>query len=480
MHFLNPRFSQAARGLLHAQVQHRAVYLGAAVAVSLAAMRWQTKRRHMEQTTALPLNDKRIINAWAFFDWANSSYALTISVAIFPAYYASVTDEWVLVLGKSIPNTALYAYAISGAYLLLVLASPILSGIADYSGRKMAFLRFFTTVGALSCVSLFFFQGMEQLALGTIAFMLATIGFAGGLVFYNAYLPEIVTEDLYDRVSAKGFAYGYIGSVILLLLNLLVILHPSWFGIHDSTLAVRLAFVMVGLWWLGFALIPFSRLPKGDTSKPMDRLLWRGFEELRKVWRVVRHERNIKRFLLSFFCYSAGVQTILFLASIFAEKELHFGTSELIGIILILQIVAIGGAWLFARVSEWKGNKSALLSMLVIWTGICFMAYYVQDKGQFYVLAGGVGMVMGGIQSLSRSTYSKLIPEGTHDTASFFSFYDILEKLAIVLGTFSFGFIEQLTGGMRNSVLTLGVFFVASLAVLLFVRIEHARTEVEA
>ncbi len=439
----------------------------------------EDKTENMAEATARPLNDKRIINAWAFFDWANSSYALTISVAIFPAYYASVTDQWVRVLGKTMPNTALYAYAISAAYLLLALVSPILSGIADYSGRKMLFLRFFTTVGALSCVSLFFFQGMEQLALGTIAFMLATIGFAGGLVFYNAYLPEIVTEDLYDRVSAKGFAYGYIGSVILLVLNLMVIMKPEWFGIHDSSLAVRLAFVMVGVWWLGFALIPFTRLPGGHNDKPMDRLLWRGFEELRKVWQVVRQERNIKLFLFSFFCYSAGVQTVLFLASIFAEKELHFGTTELIGIILILQLVAIGGAWLFARVSEWRGNKFALVSMLLIWTSICFMAYYVENKTQFYFLAGGVGMVMGGIQSLSRSTYSKLIPEGAHDTASFFSFYDILEKLAIVLGTFSFGFIEQLTGGMRNSVLALGVFFLAGLALLLFVRIEHAQAEVD-
>ena len=415
----------------------------------------EDKTENMAEATARPLNDKRIINAWAFFDWANSSYALTISVAIFPAY------------------------AISAAYLLLALVSPILSGIADYSGRKMLFLRFFTTVGALSCVSLFFFQGMEQLALGTIAFMLATIGFAGGLVFYNAYLPEIVTEDLYDRVSAKGFAYGYIGSVILLVLNLMVIMKPEWFGIHDSSLAVRLAFVMVGVWWLGFALIPFTRLPGGHNDKPMDRLLWRGFEELRKVWQVVRQERNIKLFLFSFFCYSAGVQTVLFLASIFAEKELHFGTTELIGIILILQLVAIGGAWLFARVSEWRGNKFALVSMLLIWTSICFMAYYVENKSQFYFLAGGVGMVMGGIQSLSRSTYSKLIPEGAHDTASFFSFYDILEKLAIVLGTFSFGFIEQLTGGMRNSVLALGVFFLAGLALLLFVRIEHAHADLD-
>lgn len=431
------------------------------------------------------LNDRRTINAWAFFDWANSSYALVIAVAIFPAYFASVTEDVIMVGSLAVSNSALYAFSISAAYMIIAVFSPILSGIADYGGRKMFFLRFFTTLGAFACISLFFFQGTSadwtpakndlQLILGTGAFMLATIGFAGGLVFYNSYLPLIASEDQYDRVSARGYAFGYIGSVILLIANLLIIMNPGWFGIAESsTLPIRLAFVMVGLWWLGFALIPFSRLPSDEKIVSPPNLISRGVQELAKVWRIVRSEGNIKSFLISFFCYSAGVQTVLFLASTFAEKELQFGTGELIGIILLLQIVAIGGAYLFAKLSELRGNKFSLISMLLIWVGICLLAYFVESKLQFYVIAGAVGLVMGGIQSLSRSTYSKLIPENTEDTASYFSFYDILEKLAIVLGTFSFGIIEQLTGGMRNSILALTFFFITGLLLLLRVRVQRA------
>ncbi len=434
---------------------------------------------HMTTITSdFPLNDKKTINGWAFFDWANSSYALTIAVALFPAYYAGVTDDIVTVFGIDMPNTTLYAYAISAAYLIIALFSPLLSGIADYGGKRMFFLRFFTILGSISCISLFWFEDMGQLAVGTIGFMLATIGFAGGLVFYNSYLPLIVTEDRYDRVSAKGFSFGYIGSLILLGLNLWVVLSPETFGIApDSSLKYRIAFFMVGLWWIGFALIPFSRLPKDKKGKSKDNLLSKGIDELIKVWGEVKKMKNIKSFLISFFCYSAGVQTVIFLAAIFAEKELNFGTSELIGVIIVLQLVAIVGAYLFARISEIKGNKYSLIAMLVIWTLICVVAYKVQNDWQFYTIAGLVGLVMGGIQSLSRSTYSKLIPEETEDTTSYFSFYDILEKVAIVVGTFSFGFIEQLTGGMRNSVLALAVFFIVGLLILLTVKIQPGKVE---
>jgi len=424
------------------------------------------------QTT---LNNRRTINAWALFDWANSAFALVIAVAIFPAYFTQVTDDEVRVLGIHMSNSSLYAYAISAAYLVITLLSPLLSGIADYGGKRKTFLRFFTTIGALACISLYFFKGMGQLELGVIAFILGVIGFAGGLVFYNSYLPVIASKDQYDKVSARGFAFGYIGSVLLLLINLLVISKPTWFGLpEEGSMAVRLAFVMVGLWWLGFSIIPFRRLPADAKGRSQTKLITRGMEELRKVWRTVRHQRYIKAFLLSFFCYSAGVQTVLYLAATFAEKELQFDTGQLIGVILLLQIVAIGGAYLFARVSAWKGNKASLMVMLIIWTSICFCAYFVQTDMQFYIIAASVGTVMGGIQSLSRSTYSKLLPEKTADTTSYFSFYDVLEKTAIIIGTFSFGFIEQLTGSMRLSVLLLGVFFVAGLLALIRVNVEPA------
>jgi MFS transporter, UMF1 family len=436
------------------------------------------------------LNNPRTIRAWAFFDWANSAYALVIAVAIFPAYYSQITGDRIGLWGDiTVSNSGLYAFTISAAYLLIAALSPFLSGIADYGGKKKGFMRFFTTMGSLACVGLFFFEGQAgldteavqpfgQIFFGTATFMIATIGFAGALVFYNAFLPEIASEDQYDRVSAKGFSYGYIGSVILMIFNLLMITYPAAFGLpENSSLPVRLSFVSVGIWWFGFAQIPFRRLPADKGGIPMGKLLKKGYQELVKTWKIVRSERNMLRFLAAFFFYSAGVQTVLFMAATFAEKELRFETGQLIILILILQLVAIGGALGFARVSELMGNKLALIIMLCIWSGICITAYFVESNLQFYVIAVAVGTVMGGIQSLSRSTYSKLLPVDTKDTASFFSFYDILEKTAIVLGTFSFGFIEYLTGGMRSSILALIFFFLVGLTLVSFVKIKHTRVE---
>jgi len=339
----------------------------------------------------------------------------------------------------------------------------------------MFFLRFFTVLGAAGCLSLFLFRGMPSLAIGVTGFIVAMIGFAGGLVFYNSYLPQIVTEDRFDRVSARGFSFGYIGSVLLLLANLWMIMNAEMLGFANQGVATRVSFVMVGLWWIGFAQIPFRRLPGDPKDRPKEQLLTRGFRELAKVARTVSKSKNILLFLSAFFCYSAGVQTAIYLAATFAEKELKFETVELIIIILILQLVAIGGAYLFAKVSEWRGNKLSLMVTLVIWTGICFAANQVYTKTQFYFLAGAVGLVVGGIQSMSRSTYSKLIPTETKDTTSYFSFYDVLEKVAIIIGTFGFGFIEQVTGSMRMSVLLLAAFFMLGMVILSRVRIQHSR-----
>jgi len=419
------------------------------------------------------LNDKKTINAWALFDWANSAFALVITVAIFPAYFTTVTAETVSILGIEMSNSTLFAYAISGSYLIIALFSPLLSGIADSGGKKKFFLQLFTTIGSIGCLSLFFYDHGSPVALGVIGFMMGMIGFAGGLVFYNSYLPEIATEDRYDSVSAKGFSYGYIGSVLLLCINLVIIQKPEWFGLADTgTLAARIAFLMVGLWWIGFALIPFKILPADPKRKLQKGLLASGINELKKVWNELKTQANIKAFLFSFFCYSAGVQTILFLASIFAEKELEFDAGKLIVVVLILQVVAIIGAYVFAKVSEKLGNVTSIFIMLFIWVGICLLAYFVQNQDQFYGVAASVGFVMGGIQSLSRSTYSKLIPAETEDTTSYFSFYDVVEKVAIIVGTFSFGFIEQITGSMRISVLVLALFFIVSLLILTKVKVK--------
>ncbi|MEN0002651.1 MAG: MFS transporter [Bacteroidota bacterium] len=438
----------------------------------------------MSTIPVVPLNDKRMINAWSIFDWANSAFALVITVAIFPAYYINVTFNEVDLFGMQLSNSALYAFAISFAYLLLAIVSPLLSGIADYGGKKKFFLKLFTYMGAGGCLTLFLFDGMQegasdaynlsQLLLGTIAFVVGLIGYAGALVFYNSYLPEIATEDRYDSVSAKGFAYGYIGSVILLVANLVVIMNPHWFGITDDGLAVRIAFLMVGVWWIGFSLIPFRVLPDDSKEKPQENLMRKGTEELLKVWHFIRTQVNMKYFLLSFLFYSAGAQTVLFMASTFAEKELAFSTQQMIGIILVLQFLAIVGAYLFAKVSDRWGNRISLVVILLVWMLICFVSYFVQEQGHFYTIAAAVGLVMGGVQALSRSTYSKLLPEKTEDTTSFFSMYDVLEKVAIIGGTFLFGFLDQITGDMRVSLLALGIFFIVGIILLMRVKVQAA------
>ncbi len=411
-------------------------------------------------------NDKRIINAWALFDWANSAYALVISTAIFPVYFIKNTPDIIDLLGLTFTNTSLYSFSVAFSYILIAILSPILSGIADYTGKRMFFLKVFTFMGSLACMAMWFFSGESHIWLGTSAFILATVGFAGGIVFYNSYLPLIVTEDRYDSVSAKGFAAGYVGSVILLLFILSMVLKPDWYGIIDDRMPARIGFVLVGIWWLGFALITFKYLPKDDKISNNENVLKKGFQEIKKVAGELRTKRNVRKFLMAFFFYSAGVQTIIYLATPFAEKILNFEPSEMIIIVIVLQLVGIVGAFLFAAVSDRIGNKLAIVLMVIIWLFICISAHFCNDKTLFYVIAAAVGMVMGGIQSVSRSTYSKMIDDDSPDVTSYFSFYDVLYKVAIVAGTMAFGIVDNLTGDMRYSVLALAVFFLISLFIL--------------
>lgn len=427
-------------------------------------------------------NDPKVIKGWAMFDWANSAYSLTIAVAIFPAFFEAITAREIAPWGISMYNTTLFSLIVAVAYLLIAVISPILSGIADSSGRRMLFMQFFTTLGSLACMSLFFFDGENlqsgpMLSLGVFGFLIATAGFGGSIVFYNSYLPDIVTEDQYNRVSARGFMMGYIGSVILLIINLVVITFPQWFGLEgQGTLAVRLSFLMVGLWWMGFAQYAFKRLPP-DGDKPLS---WKaireeGYEEFASVWRTAKKLPNLKRFLLSFFFYSAGVQTVLALASLFAGLEMKMESNELIVVILLLQVLALVGAWCFAKLSDAIGNKSGLMVMLILWTVVCVFGYFVEGKTQFYLMAASVGLVMGGVQSQSRASYSKLLPPGVKDTTSYFSFYDVLEKAATALGSFSFAITGQISGGLRVAVLVLAVFFLIGLLILTRVKIAHEK-----
>ena len=420
----------------------------------------------------ITLNDKKTINAWALFDWANSSYALVITAAIFPAYYSAITPDEVTFWGMRLESASLISFAISAAYLVIAFSSPFLSGIADYGGKKKVFLKFFTTLGALACMTLWWFKTEEQLEIGIYGYALATVGFTGGLVFYNSYLPLIASEDRYDDVSAKGFTYGYVGSVLLLIVNLLIITYWQELGFESAGPATRLAFVMVGLWWIGWAQIPFRRLPADVDKGNIAGLAQKGFEEVKKVWNKLKGLKNTRRFLMSFFLYNAAAQTVIFLAAIFAEKEMKFETNDLIVLILILQIVGIAGAFGFSKLSGMRGNKFSLSVILFIWVIVCVCAYFVSTTMGFYATAAGVGLVMGGVQSLSRSTYSKLLPKDTKDTASWFSFYEITDKVGVVTGTLGFGMINQLTGSMRNSVLFLATFFILGFIVLRTVKIQ--------
>jgi MFS transporter, UMF1 family len=425
----------------------------------------------------LYLSDKsRIQGAWAMYDWANSVYSLVITSTIFPVYYNSVTrgidgSDRVKFFGFEVVNTVLYSYSISFSFLLIALISPLLSGIADASGKKLSFMKFFTYLGSASCVGLFFFDG-SSLEFGIICSVLASIGYAGGIVFYNAYLPEIANDNEYDFLSARGFALGYIGSVILLVFNLMTIQFPEWFGLPEGSFPARLSFLITGIWWAGFSQIPFRFLPKNPFRKKIEsKLLLKGYQEIKSVFKEIRKIPVMNSFLAAFFFYSMGVQTVMYLAASFGDKELELPGDQLILTVLIIQFVAIIGSYLFASISKKYGNKMSLMLMVLVWIGICIAAYYVYSVYEFYGLAFVVGLVMGGIQSQSRSTYSKLIPEETTDHASFFSFYDVTEKIAIVLGTFTYGAIEQMTGSMRNSAVSLVVFFIVGLGFLIFMRI---------
>ncbi|TZF83770.1 MFS transporter [Pedobacter sp. BS3] len=415
-------------------------------------------------------NNKGVIRAWAMFDWANSAYNLVITSTIFPAYYTIITTtkehgDRVSFFGMEFINTALANYSLAVAYLIMAILLPVLSSVADYHGNKKSFMKFFTYMGGLACCGLFFFK-LSTLELGVICSAIAAMGYIGGVLFNNSYLPEIATTDEQDRVSAQGFAYGYIGSVLLQIICFVFVLNDSWFA--DKSFPARLSFLLVGVWWIAFSQIPFSKLPEGNRnqSKLNKSLVRNSFQELGKVWHQLKLMPVLKRFLLAFFFYSMGVQTVMLVAANFGEKVLHLGTSKLIATILVIQLVAIPGAYIMSVFAKKIGNIAVLIGVVCIWIGVCVVAYYLQNEYQFYGLAVVVGLVMGGIQSLSRSTYSKFLPENTPDTTSFFSFYDVTEKVAIVIGLFSFGFIEELTNNIRNSALSLAVFFIVGLLIL--------------
>ncbi len=435
----------------------------------------------------LKKGSKKLINAWAFYDWANSVYPLVISTAVFPIYYTSMANSFantegdIFFLGTHWNPTTLYDYTLALSFLIVAFCSPILSGIADYTGNKLKFLKGFCLLGSVSVMLLYFFDGSSTLWVALLCTIFASIGFWGSIVFYNAYLPEVAFPEQQDKVSAKGFMYGYFGSVLLLVFSLVLVQKPDWFGITDPTLAPRITFVLVGLWWFGFAQITYRRLPNNVFNhKPDKDYIWKGFLELKTVFKSLGSHSQLKYFLIAFFFLSVGVQTIILMAGIFGSEELGLPTLNLILTILLVQIVAIIGAYLFSRLSDRIGNLATLKITLLIWCVVCFIAF-ILDKNQpnvdnyFYAMGIVLGFVLGATQSLTRSTYSKLLPD-THDHATYFSFYDVTEKIAIVLGMIVFGLLLALTGSMQYSVLALAVFFLVAFLVLYKIkRTTHVR-----
>ena len=431
--------------------------------------------------------DKKILRAWAFYDWANSVYPLVIGTAVFPIFYGElfVESDYIDFLGINYKNTALIQHITSLVFLLLAFLIPILSGIADFLGNKKNFMKFFCYLGSASCIGLYFFD-LENIYIGLSFYFLALFSFWASLVFYNSYLPDIAFPKQQDRISALGFSYGYVGSVLLLVFNLIMIMFPEFFGLSNSNgegsiQAMRISFLLVGLWWAGFSQYTFLYLPQNlnDVNKKdvlKNSVIFSGFLELKEVWKILIKDISVKKFLIAFFTFSCALQTIILIATYFGEQEILWGENEkFLGLILsmlIIQLIAIFGAWLTARVSEKIGNIRTLIILNLIWFILCLVAYFVKYPIEFYIIAGFVGMVMGGTQALSRSTYSKLIPD-TENTCSYFSFYQMSMIVSVVLGTFMSGVVDQLTGSIRNSIMIFAIVFILGALLLRGIKMKN-------
>lgn len=413
--------------------------------------------------------DKKLLRAWVSYDWANSVYFLVISSTIFPLYYGYICGDQthLEIFGMQIKNTALISYVTALAFVVIALWSPILSGIADYMGNKKRFMQFYCYLGAASCIGLYWFD-IQNIYWGLLFYFLALVGAWSSLVFYNSYLPDIAFPEQQNRISARGFALGYIGSVLLLLVNLFMVLKPEIFGItgnadEASLQAMRYSFISVGIWWFSFSHIAFYHLPRGNKDKVYTKdIFFNGYRELMSVWKSLKRLYFLKRYLGAFFVFSMALQTVMLVAAYFGEQEILWSAEEkttgLIVSILLIQIIAIFGALMSSKLANRWGNIKTLILLNAIWVMLCVSAYFIYEPIEFYIVAGFVGLCMGGIQSVARSTYSQLIPE-TLDTTSYFSFYDVAEKVGIVIGMLMYATVDQVTGSMRNAILFFVVFF---------------------
>ena len=411
-------------------------------------------------------NNPKTIQSWCLYDWANSVYSLIITSTLFPVYYGLVArsetgGNTVSFFGFEVLNSALFSFAISASFLISGILSPFLSAIADLTGYRRRFLFFFCFLGSVSCISLFAYN-QSNLEFGILTFVLAAVGYSSSIVFYNSFLPTIASPDRYANFSARGFSMGYLGSVLLLLFILIPVFlpHIPFFKNITFESICRFGFVLTGLWWMGFGYISVSGLPTSEKETGFKFKFQSVINRLKVASSTVKTVKDLGWFLIGFFCINTGVQTVMYMAAIFGDIELHLSSDKLILTILILQIVAILGSFLFSWIS---GKLSEIVTLLIacfLWIVVCFSAYYVQTDTQFYGVAALVGFVMGGSQSLLRSTFTRFLPSEEHGKSAMYGLYDLLDKFSIVLGTLVFGLTNQLFGNMRASALALSVFFV--------------------
>ena len=364
--------------------------------------------------------DKKLLDAWVIYDWANSAYPLVISSAVFPIYYGALffDDLYIELLGFNFKNTALISFLTAFAFVILSFITPLLSGIADYMGNKKTFLKIFCYVGSLSCIGLYWFD-LSNIYFGLFFYFMALISFWASLVFYNSYLPDIAFKHQQDYISAKGYALGYFGSVLLLIFDLAMVMYPENFGIigeNPELKAMRYSFITVGIWWMSFSQYTFYFLPdQNERKKIIKDVVWNGFKELVEVWNELKKIIIIKKYLIAFFIYSSALQTVLLIAAYFGEQEINWPKDEktigLIVSILLIQLIAMFGAIMTSKLSEKFGNIHTLILLNIIWALLCIGGYFITEPIEFYIAAAFVGLIMGGIQALSRSTFSKMIPE---------------------------------------------------------------------
>jgi UMF1 family MFS transporter len=411
------------------------------------------------------------------YDWANSAFATTILAAVLPIYFVSIVPKGgvnITVFGLSFHTfaTPLWSYGITIAMVIVAISAPILGAIADSSRSKRQFLIWFTYLGAFF-TALLVTIGYGDYLRALLFFIIANIGFAAGNVFYDAFLPEIAPEGERDYVSGKGFAYGYLGGGLLLVINLLMIQHPGWFGIPDAAWGARLSFLTVGIWWGVFAIPTFLYVRDQGQGRKHPHYIRRGFNTIATTMQKMRRFKDLLKFLVSFLIYNDGIQTVIVMAAIFGKEELGFSVFTLIGCLLMVQVIGFPSSLFMGRLAQRIGEKQTIYICLAVYCGIVIYGYFITTPMEFWVLGALVGLVQGGSQAISRSLYSSLLPLG-HE-AEFFGFFAIANRFASIFGPLVFGVVANVTGSVRNSILALITFFIVGFIILMTVDVEQGK-----